>query len=374
MVPILRFALVFATLCAGISARAEEPRIAAPHFLGAQSCKSTGCHGGGGLKGQTVIWEKKDAHSRSHAILANDRSKRMAEALGIVDATRSARCTVCHSPMEALPSERLAKNAPIDRGVSCESCHGPAEGYLLSHTRKDVSHEQRLAMGIRPASDFYERANICIACHHMVDPELTGKGGHPEMYFELDGQMAFEPPHWVDEGTWLGPRAWLTGQAAALRELSWKLGQGPDEKLAARWRALTWLLHKTEPGMNLPDSGTDFPTMQTAADRLARSASKQPWTAQGTEQLFRKYAALQEDFRDKKLTPEDLRRRGEVLLYALDRLWTALKTGSKLQSDNLDKALHILGLEAKRQEAFDPIKYAAALQQIEAALELLPKK
>ena len=37
--------------------------------------------------------------------------------------------------------------------------------------------------------------------------------GHPEMFFELDGQMVAEPPHWKDEGTWLGPRAWLTGQA-----------------------------------------------------------------------------------------------------------------------------------------------------------------
>ena len=89
--------------------------------------------------------------------------------------------------------------------------------------------------------------------------------------------------------------------------------------------------------------------------------------------LLKTYVGLTEEFRDGKTEPADLRRRGEVLVSAIDRLWFALKTNAKLSSENFDKALTILRGEGNRQEGFDPAKYAAALQSVEAALELLPK-
>lgn len=353
------------------AARAAEPVITAPRFVGSQSCKSSSCHGGGVDKGQSIIWEKKDVHTKAHEILGIDRSKRMAESMGIGDPQKSARCTICHSPMEALPATRLAAGTKIDRGVSCETCHGPAEKWRLFHTRKDVSHDQRIASGLREAGDLYHRANVCIACHHNLDAGLIA-AGHPEMFFELDGQMAAEPPHWKDEGAWLGPRAWLTGQAAALREVSWKLTSGTDANLVARWKGLAWLLRKTETGASLPNTD-DFAAMQAAADRVARTAAREDWSKDSTMRLLKTYVGLTEEFRDGKTEPADLRRRGEVLVSAIDRLWFALKTNSKLESENFDKALGILKGEAKLQESFDPAKYAAALQSVEAALELLPK-
>ena len=317
------------------------------------------------------MWAKKDAHTKAHEILGNERSKRMAEAMGLGDPLRSARCTICHSPMEALPASRLAPGTKVERGVSCETCHGPAEKWRLFHTRPDVSHDQNVAAGLREARDFYHRSNICIGCHHVVDAGLIA-AGHPEMFFELDGQMAAEPPHWKDEGTWLGPRAWLTGQAAALREISWKLTSASEPGLVARWKALVWLLRKSETGASLPNTD-DFAAMQTAADRVARTASREDWSKDSTLRLLKMYTGLTEDFRDGKNEPADLRRRGEVLVLAIDRLWSALKTNSKLSSENFDKALAILAGEAKRQEGFDSVRFAAALQSVEAVLELLPK-
>ncbi len=366
-----RLFIVSVALVFSATVRAAQTDITAPHFVGSQSCKSSSCHGGGSDKGQSIVWEKKDAHTKAHEILGNERSQRMAESLGIADPQKSARCTICHSPMEALPAGRLAPGAKIDRGVSCETCHGPAEKWRLFHTRPDVSHDQRVAAGLREARDFYHRANVCIACHHVVDPGLIG-AGHPEMFFELDGQMTAEPPHWKDEGAWLGPRAWLTGQAAALREISWKLTSASDPNLVARWKALVWLLRKSETGASLPNTD-DFSAMQAAADRAARAASREDWSKESTFRLLKIYTALTEDFRDGKIEPADLRRRGEVLVFAIDRLWAALKINSKSSSENFDKALAILADEAKRQEGFDPPRYAAALQSVEAALELLQK-
>ncbi len=273
--------------------------------------------------------------------------------------------------MEALPTSRLAPNLKPERGVSCETCHGPAEKWLRFHTRPDVSHDQRIASGLREAGDFYHRSNICIGCHHVIDQGLIA-AGHPEMFFELDGQMAAEPPHWKDEGTWLGPRAWLTGQAAGLREISWKLTSASEPGLVSRWKALAWLIRKTETGASLPNTD-DFAAMQSAADRVARTASREAWSKDSTMRLLKLYTGLTEEFRDGKNEPADLRRRGEVLVLAIDRLWTALRANAKLSSENFDKALKILSDESKGQEGFDPVRYAAALQSVEAALELLPK-
>ena len=319
-----------------------------------------------------MIWDKKDKHTKAHEVLGGERSKRMAEAMGIGDPVKSARCTICHSPMEALPAARFAPNTKIDRGVSCESCHGPAEKWRLFHTRRDVSHDQRVAAGLREAGDFYHRANICIACHHVVDPGLIG-AGHPELFFELDRHMAEEPPHWKDEGAWLGPRAWLTGQAAGLREISWKLTSAPDPALVSRWKALVWLLRQTEAGASLPNTD-DFAAMQAAADRVARAASRQDWGKESALRLLRTYTGITADFRDGKVEAADLRRRSEVLVLAIDRLWIALKTTSKLESENFDKALKILTDESKGQGGFDAVRFSAALQSVEAALELMPKR
>jgi hypothetical protein len=367
------FASVALLFTASLRAQTDEPRISNPHFMGPLSCKSSGCHGGGVGKGQNLVWERKDVHSFNRdPILSTARSKQMGEALGIADPLKSARCLVCHSPLEALPATRLAPTAKAVRGVTCETCHGPAEKWLLFHTRPDVSHEQRVAMGMRETHDLYNRANVCIACHHMLDSELIEVGKHPEMFFELDGQMEKEPPHWLDEGTWLGPRAWLTGQAAALREISWKLTRSNDPKLLARWKGLIWMLRKTDGGASLPQTD-DFAAMQTASDRLARSASRQQWSKSSTMQLFKMCASLAEEFRDGKTEAGELRRRGEVLVFALDRLWHALKANGNMSSENLEKAFAILAGEARRQEGFDPAKFAAALQSVEVALELLPR-
>jgi len=154
--------------------------------------------------------------------------------------------------------------------------------------------------------------------------------------------------------------------------MSWKLANGTDTELTPRWRALVWLLRKTESGAaQLPADTASFPAMQTAADRLARAASGETWSRESVMKLLRAYAALSEDFRTSTADPPDLRRRGEVLVLALDRLWDPLKR-SGMSSETLDIALAALNTEARAQAAFQKDRFAAALQQIEVALELMP--
>ncbi len=352
----------------------ESPASDAVRFTGAKSCATSGCHGGGSGNDQTITWLKRDVHSRSHAVLASGRSKAIADRLNIPDATKSARCTVCHAPLLSVEPDRFVRDVKPEVGVACESCHGPAERYLLSHTRPDYTAAMRQAAGLRNLESFYARSNACIACHQNIDPALL-EAGHPEMFFELDSQMAGEPPHWVDKGTWLGPRAWLTGQAAALREISWALTNKPgDPALQPRFDALVWVLGKTDSGSRELSAGAAPGVTQASADRLARSASSEDWNQASTTALLRKLAALGPDFRDAPPGQIDLvRRRGEVVAIAVNRLWAALKQEAKLSSENLDTSVDTVSTLGGTQGAFDPVKFAAALEQVEVNLELLGK-
>ena len=373
----LRPARVLTLLLAfAVAANADDAK---PKFSGSQSCASSGCHGGGVGRDQFVIYQKKDVHRLASAVLGTPWSQRIATALKIEEPAKSARCTVCHSPLEAVPNDRLAAGAKRDAGVSCESCHGPSEPWLRFHTRLDITHEQRVSAGLRDLKSFYARANACVACHLNIDADLV-KATHPEMFFELDGQMTTEPPHYKDTGAWIGPRAWFTGQAIALREMSWKLASKagadadlpPESKFLPRWKALVWIVKKTDAGAQIP-AGEDFAAMQSAADKLARAAAIQQWTRDSTQKLLRSLAALNADFRDSTLDPIELQRRGEVLVLAIDRLWIAMKKDGAAAAPNLDTAFGVLTGVA-RGRPFDRTKFAAALQQIEVAMELMGRK
>src|SRR5262245_36501953 len=191
-------------------------------FLGKDSCASSSCHGGGGQnQNQNIVWSRQDQHARAPATLTTARSRRLADLLKISDPTKDHRCTSCHAPWQnltALP----ANTSVVSEAVSCESCHGPAEKYIRSHTRKDLNRAEKLLDGLRDLTILYNRANSCVACHQVVPSELL-EAGHPELLFELDGQAAAMPRHWREREGNTHAAAWVTGQAAALRELTWQL-------------------------------------------------------------------------------------------------------------------------------------------------------
>jgi hypothetical protein len=221
---------------------------------------------------------------------------------------------------------------------------------------------------MRDRNNLYGRANACVACHLNLDEDIR-RAGHPELFFELDGPAVAQPPHDRDERPSLGPRSWLTGQATALREVSWKLAEKRDDALFARWKALAWLLRKTSAGkIELPQS-EDFAAMQAAADRLARIAAQAPWTPEAIAALLREYISTHPEFADAKTEKTVLRRRAEVLVPALDRLWRAFKQGAGVEASTFETALGIANQLSHEQDDFEPARFANALEQLEVALE-----
>ena len=379
---LLRIACICLCLATGlINLPAKEPRQIRESgaFVGSVGCKSSSCHGGAGPKrSQYITWSQKDFHTKAHAVLLNSRSERMADSLGIGPAQSSARCTSCHSPFQSVAPSRLARTAHPDEGVSCESCHGAAGSWLRGHTRTDWTYNTRVAAGMRDLRNLYVRANSCVACHQNLAPELL-KAGHPDLFFELDGQSVAEPKHWVDEEPWSGLRQWLTGQAVALREMSWALANDPqnDALSVARWDGLAWLcatatsVGSLSPSISQPSSNPglpDFAQMQTESDAFARRASVSNWSESSAQAMLMALAALDGEFLEKGTPNNLLAQRAKRLVLALDRLANALNQnrGARLK---VDAEIDQLFQDVKTLDSFDASAFADHLRKFREALD-----
>jgi hypothetical protein len=344
-----------------VAVLAAEPlqvQVDGPRFVGSIGCKSSSCHGGAGEKrSQFITWSQKDFHTRAYAILTNARSERIAQALGISAAHESSRCTSCHAPMLAVAPQRLMKGAEPREGVSCEACHGAAEPWLRGHTRKDWSYATRVGAGMRDLKSFYVRANTCVACHQNLHSDVTA-AGHPELFFELNSQSENEPKHWRDPAG-SGVRAWLVGQAVALRELSWKVAENPnaDTPTQLQWNAIAWLLNKVtsaEGTLVRIEAGGSPAGMQEQADSLARKAAEQHFSRDFADRIARTLVASDVEFRtDGALSKGLLFRRARRVVLALDSL---AREPQRL------RGLH----EQVRSEAeFDPAAFARELATLQ---------
>ena len=347
-------------------------------FTGIESCATSGCHGGGTGKNQVQV-HRKDQHANAAVAMGQATwSTQLTQNLGISNPYASSRCNVCHAPLLTVsPSKFVADVTPAraGQGVSCESCHGPAEFWLRSHTRTDYTHSMRTQIGMRDLSDLYGRANTCVGCHQNLDPEIVANG-HVPLTFELDDYDTRETAHWKDKGTFLGPRRWLTGQAIALREVSFMLTQKTSNPKAAagvkdyeeRYAAISWLLRKTEAGSGL-SAGTDYGATQKASDRIARTAAEGVWTKDSTARLFKTLAGSHSDFgRTKAESPAISAKRGYFLAIALRRLYLTLRDEGGLKSPNIEKSLDALFEFTKNESGFDGEGYGRMLEQIEVEL------
>ncbi len=352
-------------------------------FLGANSCTSSGCHGGGGEKqNQFLVWSLKDFHSqRPAATLATARAKQIAEALDLKVPTASTRCTTCHAPLSGVAEELRGKSFKASEGVSCESCHGPAENWIRSHTRPDFTRTDRTAAGMRDLQNLYVRANICVACHQNVDADIL-KAGHPELIFELDGQSVAEPKHWRAEKNGNGAQVWLVGQAVAVREMSWQIAneKSPTENQINRWAGSLWVVktalasihEKFKENTNALTTTSDealkaAARVQFESNETAQFIAATNWTEARTRKMLLAVAHTSEAFRDRSLSQNLQARRAERLVLALDRLVAALpelKNNEPVQS-----SLNQLFKLAQSIPDFDQTSFARSLETFYAAIQ-----
>jgi hypothetical protein len=233
--------LLFATLLAAACSSAVWAVVLLPQntpekSLGVASCASSLCHGSiepwkdsRVLQTEYVTWSRLDKHARAYTVLTNARSQDIARKLGLKEsAQRSALCLDCHA--HNVPEARQGERFLLSDGITCEGCHGPAEGWIRSHVAAGATHADNLAKGMYPTSDDVERARLCLSCHFgnrqkFVTHKMMA-AGHPRMSFELDTFMQIQPPHFragpdvpPEKKLSEGVRIWAIGQALAAHSL-----------------------------------------------------------------------------------------------------------------------------------------------------------
>lgn len=219
---------------------------------GAASC--AGCHSGmskgqdGHPQNEYREWQGKRGdgpHYNSFNILNGQESQSISRVLHQIDglgkeAFKRADCLRCHGLGHA--AKQQSKKWNEREPVSCEACHGHAgprpginEGWQTLHTYPNWNSkdsEEWLTYGMYDTRDVLLWAENCLECHHgtataRFSHSLLG-AGHPDIPFELFGDLSGVPEHWrwersylkdvPDEGIWQFARIWAVGQAITLRE------------------------------------------------------------------------------------------------------------------------------------------------------------
>jgi uncharacterized protein len=243
---------IFAVVLSFISLRltgqtARQPALQSPaaqlmalgkHFQGAASCSSAKCHGGPAavengesFSNEYTLWSSEmnqqadPHHSKTWAALKNPQGKKIAQGLGIADATASERCLSCHAL--SVPAALQGKDYRLNEGVTCNACHGPSEKWLDPHSKKGWYTQQRAAndfnalltnWALYDTRPVHARAERCTSCHLAIDPQLVANG-HPQPAFELNYFSETYPNrHWHDADGYFKAKLWSGGQQVALYE------------------------------------------------------------------------------------------------------------------------------------------------------------
>ena len=238
--PARMLAALLGTVVAALTAVAaaqELPYQSKATSLGVVTCASDLCHGSVSpwkdshiLQNEYVTWSRVDKHAtRALQVLSNERSRRIAANLGLKEPPERAKlCLDCHG--YAPPAAQRGERFKVTDGVQCEACHGPASGWIASHTAPGATHADNVAHGLYPTNEPVAQARLCLSCHFgnrdkFVTHRMMG-AGHPRMSFELDTFVETQPAHFVIDadwrerkGDWDGVRVWAIGQALAAEEL-----------------------------------------------------------------------------------------------------------------------------------------------------------
>lgn len=223
--------LAWVCAASSIAAQPQMPFESPWQHLGVATCAGSNCHGSQRpfddspvLQNEYFTWQRKDAHSNAFKLLQGTDGKRIADNLGIEDATKAEECLVCHTDYVA-PAQRGRRYA-MSEGVACEACHGGAQDWLGPHVSGN-SHQQNLDAGLYPLEDPVARTRLCLQCHlgtgaKPIDHRIMG-AGHPPLEFEVGAFTLYQPEHFRIDTDYLkrkpahvsGARLWAIGQVVA---------------------------------------------------------------------------------------------------------------------------------------------------------------
>ena len=403
-------------------------------YNGPGGCASSSCHGSIQPRqitrvGQNEysIWAAQDKHARAYQVLSNAVSLRIGKILNIGRPDQSQKCLACHAL--AVPAELRAETFELVDGVSCESCHGPASGWLGPHTTKDWPHEKSVQLGMYDTRDLIKRSERCLNCHlgtpeKFVDHEMIA-AGHPDLTFELNLFSSVMPMHWKEpqENAWRGVQVWSVGEAVQLQkglerlarrassaswpeygeldcfachhsltkpEDSWRQEQGYAGRTPGvpAWNRSRYIVFRhVAKKMNADKAqqlDADIAKLTSllgarngSAQEIATTATQAAATAgQLAQQLNAKtydqafaYAVMKSIAQDGDAISAQGQRSAEQAAMSLDSLYVAYKQNSKSANDaEIKEALNGLFQQVDNPSAYNAPRFAAQMQKVNSAL------
>ncbi len=182
--------LIHTCCCAGAIVIGVAASAGAQPYQMVGKAKCINCHDHESEK----IWsEKKDGpppnnHLNALRQLEMPKAEAFAKAIGLADPyDAKGSCAACHGT--------TLKGNVID-GVTCESCHGAASGYVDLHQQKGA-YRQSVALGLADTQKNPDAwAPMCVKCHVLADAKLI-QAGHPSGDdFDLGAKFATVALHW----------------------------------------------------------------------------------------------------------------------------------------------------------------------------------
>lgn len=149
--------------------------------LGVDTCVK--CHAS-----EVNQWKQTPHHRTIEELHRKPEAKQIASNLGLRSVKRNDTCVRCH-----YTRKETNGRVRIDSGISCESCHGPAQDWIDLHadygpgaTRETESFEHKsqrrkgsIAAGMNNPANLYLIARQCLNCHTTPNEKLVDVGGHP---------------------------------------------------------------------------------------------------------------------------------------------------------------------------------------------------
>jgi hypothetical protein len=241
------------------------------------------------------VWSKLDKHGQSFLLL-KDKSRQLTnrilgfdlraafaddELTTLSEDAKSAEnvqtvksCLRCHATWpkdaERANEKRTEPVEPLNLGVSCQACHGPAGFWSEPHREKWwrlVAHQAKSKLGFTNVRDPVIRTELCASCHvgsvaeeKFVRHEWYAAGHPPLPGFEYAAFASQMPTHWkplADKGDFAGrtadsPNIIPDGKARriALRRRNIEI---PEADVKANYREANFAEAKDDsPFTNLP--------------------------------------------------------------------------------------------------------------------------
>lgn len=402
-------------------------------YNGPGGCASSSCHGSIQPKQVTrvaqneyTIWAGQDKHSRAYQVLSSAVSTRIGTILKIGRPDQAQKCLACHAL--SVPNEQRAETFDLIDGVSCESCHGPASGWLGPHTTKNWPHEKSLQLGMYDTLDLVKRSERCLSCHlgtseKFVDHEMIA-AGHPDLTFELNLFSAVMPKHWKEPSNdgWRGVQVWGVGEAVQLQkglerlarragspawpeyaeldcfachhsltkpEDSWRqeLGYAGREPGVPAWNESRYVIFRHVARKMNPGAATQLDSdIKKLADLLGQhNGNPQEISATATraaavagqfaQELNSKtydaaftVALMRAIAQDGDSISAHGQRAAEQAAMSLDSLFTAYKQGTNDSGAELHELINGLFEQVDNPSAYNGPKFAAQMQKVSSAL------